>query len=279
VDSHDFVAGAAESHISGSLDNELEELVGALEGRHLVTNNTSGTVELSDNGVGYGAGKDRAVRAILRDQAGELARVGEDNDEVDVAVVYGSYGSGGDGFSGRDGSGRVGSGIGVESLVVDSSFGFSTNTRHNTDSEERVGSVSGLSGEHDTVRSIEDGVGDIRSFGTGRAGSVDHGLEHLSSSDNGLGSEVGLLNHPLLGDENFLWGNFHTKISTGDHDSVGGFEDLIVVVESFLVFNLGDNLNVGTSGSEDVTDGFNVFGLSYERCGNHVNTVLETEIA
>ena len=278
VDGDNLVASLAKSHLSSGLDDELEELVGSLERGHLVSNNTSGAVKLSDDGVGDRASEDGAARAVLRYQSGELARVGEDDDEVDLTVVNGTNGSGSDGFSGGNWGRGERSHVSEESLVVNGSLCFTADSGHDSDGLEGVGSVSTLTGEHDAISSIEDGVSDIRSFGTGGTRSADHGLEHLGGGNNGLSGKVGLLDHPFLGNENLLWGNFHTKITTGDHDTVSGLKDFVVVVKTFLVLNLGDNLDVSSSGSEYVTDGFDILSLSNERGGNHINTMLEAEV-
>lgn len=52
--------------------------------------------------------------------------------------------------------------------------------------EEENGTFGGFSGKHDAVRSVKDGIGDITSLGTGRAGVDDHRLKHLRCSHDGF---------------------------------------------------------------------------------------------
>ena len=55
--------------------------------------------------------------------------------------------------------------------------------------------------EHNAVSSIENGVGDVRSFGPGAPGLLDHRLQHLGGADHRLAGLVALGDHLLLGDE------------------------------------------------------------------------------
>ena len=57
---------------------------------------------------------------------------------------------------------------------------------HGADAVERVVTLGSLPGQHDAVRSVQDGVGDVRSLGAGRTGLLHHGLEHLGGADDGL---------------------------------------------------------------------------------------------
>ena len=82
----------------------------------------------------------------------------------------------------------------------------------------------------------------------------------MSCGHDGLSLKVALLDHPFLGDEDLLGRNLHTKVTTGNHDTIASFEDSVEVVKTSLVLNLGDDLDVGTTGSEDTTDKLNVFG-------------------
>lgn len=103
VDGHDLVAGLAKSLFAGNLSDGLEQVFGALEGRHLVTDNTAGHVQLTDDRVRYRNGEDGDLRAVFSDKTRQLARVGEDDDQVDSEVVDTSDSRSSDGFSGGDG--------------------------------------------------------------------------------------------------------------------------------------------------------------------------------
>jgi len=141
-----------------------------------------------------------------------------------------------------------------------------------------VVTVSRFTRQHDGISAIEDGIGDIRSLSTGGARSLDHGLKHLGGSDNGLGSNVGLLDHPLLSDEDLFGWDLHAQVTTGDHDTVRSSNDLVIVVEALLVLNLGDDLDMGATLSQNFADSLNALGGTDKRGSDHVNATAETEL-
>lgn len=54
---------------------------------------------------------------------------------------------------------------------------------------------------------------------------------------------VALGNHSLLGQKDLLRRNFNAEISAGNHDTVRGFDDLVQIVNSLVVFNLRNDKN------------------------------------
>ena len=102
-----------------------------------------------------------------------------------------------------------------------------------------VGALRRLTGQHDTVGTIEDSIGDIANFGTRRARIVlkastlslsslsshrsstyGHRLKHLSGNNDGLASHVAFRDHHFLGKEDLAGGDFNTEIATGNHDTI-----------------------------------------------------------
>ena len=278
MDGDNLAPWLAEVLLLGLLEDKRDKVVGSLVRWDLVALDTSADVELSDDGEGYGAGKDGDAWLVLGDEASHVSGVGEHDDEVDVEIEGGVHGRGGEGFSGADWSWGEHLDVIEGSLVVNASLGFGGALAHDGDGVDWVVTSSGLTGEHDAISSIEDGVGDVRCFGTGGAGSLAHRFEHLRSSDDWLGCDVSLFDHPLLGDEDLLGWDLHTKITSSDHDTVGGGEDLIVVVESFLVLDLGDNLNVSASWSKNIADSLDILSLSDEGGCDHVDALLDSEV-
>lgn len=55
-------------------------------------------------------------------------------------------------------------------------------------------------------------VGNVTALRTGRAGVVNHRLEHLSRCNNRLSSEVCFANHVLLCQKDLTGWNFHAKL-------------------------------------------------------------------
>jgi hypothetical protein len=76
--------------------------------------------------------------------------------------------------------------------VVNVLFGFANGASHDCDRFLTVWTIGGLAREHDRITSVQDCVGHIAAFGTGRSWVGDHGLEHLCRSNDWLASNVAL---------------------------------------------------------------------------------------
>mmetsp|Transcript_20105 Transcript_20105/g.29970 ORF Transcript_20105/g.29970 Transcript_20105/m.29970 type:complete len:282 (-) Transcript_20105:421-1266(-) len=166
----------------------------------------------------------------------------------------------------------------VETIKVDARLSLYTSLGHNLYGSLKVLSVSSLSAQHNTISSIQNSVGNIRALGTSGTGIDNHGLKHLSGSDNGLSCNVGLTDHHLLCQEDLLGRNLHTKISTSNHDSVSLIKDIIVVLKTLQVLNLTDDLDILSLLSKNLTDLGNIAGLTHKGGGNEVNSMLHTPV-
>lgn len=160
----------------------------------------------------------------------------------------------------------------------DGNFGQQAGLVHHTNSLARVGTLGGLTRQHDTVRTVQDGVGNIGHLSPSGTGVVCHGLEHLGGTDDRLTLDVTLGDHHLLSDEDLGGGNFDTQVTTGDHDTVSLLEDLVKVVDTLLVLNLGNDLDLPALFAQDFTNVPNVTSATDKRSKDHVDVVLDTEL-
>ena len=53
-----------------------------------------------------------------------------------------------------------------------------------------------------------------------------------------------LFNDHLLDDRHFLNRNLNTHVTTGNHDTIGCFNDLVDILDSLMVLDLGNDLDV-----------------------------------
>ena len=146
---------------------------------------------------------------------------------------------------------------------------------HHRDGLLWIISFGGLAREHDAVRSIQDGITDIADLGTRGTGIVRHRFEHLSGTDDRLAREVALGDHHLLRDEDLSGRDLNAKVTPSDHDSVGQREDLVKVVHSLLVLNLGDDLNILALFAEHLPNRLYVVPAANERGKDHVHVILD----
>lgn len=273
-----------ESVVDGPLDSTIDILLpvnlgevglglGEQEGVHA-------TVQMGESRCCGASGdhEDGAHGSVLGKHAGRLSGGGEDNDTTGTEIEGGTDSS----HSARLDSGDRSLDESAHLLEVgdvgDGVLGLETSLVHLLDSLRGVATLGCLTRKHNTVGTISDGVTDVADLSTGRAGVLDHGLEHLSSADDGLASEVAHGNELLLGSKHLSSGNLDTEITTGNHDTISGLEDLLEVVETLSVLNLGDDLNVLALLAENLTDVIDVLSAADERGENHVDVVLNTEL-
>ena len=239
--------------------------------------------------------KDGADGAVLGDEAGSVSAGttvsaskeypgwrcyipgGQDHDGTGIEFQTGADGSHGDGLDSGGGTRSKVAQL-VEHLEVrDGDLSQQTGLVHHLDGLAGVRTLGGLTRQHDTIGTIQNGVGDIRHLSTSGTRVVRHGLEHLSGTDDGLTLDVTLGDHHLLGDEDLGGRDLDTKITTGNHDTVGLLKDLVEVVDTLLVLDLGNDLDLLSFLTEDLTDVADVATTTDEGREDHVDVVLDTE--
>ncbi|RMZ72970.1 hypothetical protein GMOD_00009755 [Pyrenophora seminiperda CCB06] len=149
---------------------------------------------------------------------------------------------------------------------------------HHGNSLDGVVTLGSLTGQHDAVGTVKNRVTNVADFGTRWARVVRHRLEHLRSANDGLTRNVALCDHHLLCNEDLAGWNLNTKITTGDHDTVGFPQNLIKVVHTLLVLDLGNDLDVLALLTEHLADGSNVAAAADKGRKYHVDLVLDTEL-
>jgi len=100
----------------------------------------------------------------------------------------------------------------------------------------------------------------------------------MGSGDGRLAEHVGHLDDALLIDRHQLRRNLNAQVASGDHDAVRCFQDGLQIVEAFLVFNLGDDLNLRFAlFNQDLADRIDIFRAAHEGCGDEVHIILAAE--
>ncbi len=79
-----------------------------------------------------------------------------------------------------------------------------------------------------------------------------------------------------MGEEDLLRRDFHTKITTGNHDTISDGQNVIVVFDTFLVLDLADDLDSLVFRSKNFTDFEDITGLTDEGSGDEINLVGDT---
>ena len=282
MNDHDGLAGIGNSIPLEALHALIDGTVSVLE---RVEEHALGTLEDTEGlaSCGGAAGKDNDghLGAELGNLAGSGASLRGNNNGLGVDVNGGLHSRGGNGLRGGKvavtAKSRVTDGL-VKSIEVDSTLGLAAGTGHDGNSSLGVLTVGGLSGKHHAVSTVKDSVGNIRALGTGRARVLDHRFEHLGSGNDGLAGNIGLTDHVLLGKENLFGRDLHTKITTGNHDTIGSGKDLGVVLKTLEILNLANDLDVSILLTEDLADLVNIGGLADKRGGDEIDLVLAAPV-
>ena len=120
-------------------------------------------------------------------------------------------------------------------------FRLMDDLRHHRHGFARILATGGLSGEHDRISAIKDGIGNVTGFRARGTRVLDHRFEHLCSSNDRLAPDRPALDDVLLQYGDLFGWDFHTEIATRHHHAIRNVEDVIEVVDSLRFFELGDD--------------------------------------
>jgi len=101
----------------------------------------------------------------------------------------------------------------------------------------------GFAREHDGVSAVENGIGDVGGFGASGEAAGNHGLEHLRRGDNGFAGATGAGDQLFLPECHFFDRDFHAEIAAGDHNAVGGAENLVKIGQETVKFRTAKRLS------------------------------------
>ena len=127
--------------------------------------------------------------------------------------------------------------------IPNTGFGFLNDAGHHADGFDGVIAGSGFGGEHDGVGAVEDGIGDVGSFGAGGARILGHGLQHLRGGDDGPAKVAGARDDVFLNDRNFFRIHFDAEVAAGDHHGIGHTQNLLQIFDGFRLFEFGDDVD------------------------------------
>ena len=124
-----------------------------------------------------------------------------------------------------------------------------------------------LGREHDGVRAVEHGVGDIGRLGPGRPLLADHALQHLGGGDRGNAETTGGAENLLLQDRHLLGRRLGAQVAARHHHHVRGQQHLDerLGLNRLGLLELGDHRHRGLAGGHVGPQQIEVLGASDER--------------
>ena len=148
---------------------------------------------------------------------------------------------------------------------------------HGLEGCHRILARGGLAGEHHCAGAVVDRVGHIGDLGTGGAGVGDHGIQHLGGGDADLTGAHGPVNEVLLQRGDFCKINFHAQVAAGHHDAVRYGQNLINVVDAFLVFDFGNDAHAGVVLVQQMANLHDVLRAAGKAGGHQIVPLLDAE--
>ena len=119
---------------------------------------------------------------------------------------------------------------------------------------DRIGPRGRLPGEHDGIRTVQDGIGDVAGLGAGGTGIADHRVQHLRRHDHDLAPGAAHLDDMLLHQRNVLRRDLDPQIAARDHHAVHDVDDLRQVLDGLVGLDLRDDLHRPPAALDQLAD-------------------------
>ena len=162
--------------------------------------------------------------------------------------------------------------------VVEELLGILDDGRHHIEGLDRILAGCGLTRQHDSVGSVINRICNVGHFRSRRTRITDHGIEHLGCGDDELACEVTLVDHLLLELRETLRVDLHTEVATGHHDTIGGCDDGIEVIQALLRLDLRDDLHAGACLVDQCTNLLDGLRITHEGSGYEIEALFDTEL-
>ena len=151
------------------------------------------------------------------------------------------------------------------------SFRRGGDTGHHFHAADGVLTSRRFAREHDRVSQFQDSVRDVRHFGTGRDGVLNHRLQHVRRDDDRFAGGDGHGDSLTLDERQGLVRDFNPKVTARHHEGIGGAENIPEVFDGGLVFDLRDDVGLGVMLEQQGTEGVDVRGFAHERQGVEID--------
>ena len=101
-------------------------------------------------------------------------------------------------------------------------------------------------------------------------------MQHLGSNNHRFLCQNTFFDQQTLNAGNSFLRNLNAQVTTSHHDSVGHFQYFINIVHSFLIFDLGDNLNVAAVCIQYLTDIQHILLITNKRMCYEINVLFNS---
>ena len=273
---HNTVAGMNQASILRRLDGHADELIGRMGIIHQQGSHAAVNVHLAACRFIQYAGNNGGIRTETAQQTGSFTALGCRNDGRSTDIR--SRGAGRMADSGADGqAGRIHADMVAQGFIVGIALGGFGNHCHSFQGLYRILACGSFAGQHNGTGAVINGVGNVGNFCTGGAGVHYHGIQHLGCRDADFAHLHGMVNQVLLDGRDFGIVNFNAHIAAGNHNAIGNAQDLINIINAFLVLNFGNDADIGIMLIQQVADIHNILCAAGKTGGDQVIPLFNTK--
>ena len=152
------------------------------------------------------------------------------------------------------------------------------NLHHHLQCFQRIFTSCSLTGKHNSICTVVNSIGNVCHLCSCRTWIANHGIQHLGSSNNRNIVLIALADDHFLDIRNLTRRNLHTKITSGNHNTICSLDDLINIFNAFGILDFGNDSNIMSAiFIQKLTDFFNRFCITDKRSCNIVKLLCNSK--
>ena len=152
----------------------------------------------------------------------------------------------------------------IVKLRTAAAFDARGNLIEHFDALQGVFADRGLAAQHDGIRLLEDGIGDVGDFGARGHGRFNHAFQHVGGNNHRPADPQAGLHDAALDDGQLFVGDFNAQIAARHHDAVRLAHDRFQVFDGLLILNLSDDKGMRLARLKHFAQLEQVAGLAHE---------------
>ena len=102
-------------------------------------------------------------------------------------------------------------------------------------------------------------------------------MQHLCCYDYRFLRLHTLRDDAALDARNSLDWHLDTQVTTGNHDTIAGINNLVNIIYTFLIFNLRDNLDITVVSVQDILNCLHIGCIAHKRVSDEINIQLDSK--
>ena len=101
-------------------------------------------------------------------------------------------------------------------------------------------------------------------------------MKHLRGNNHRFLCQNTFTDQDALDTRNTFLRNLNAQVTTSNHNAIGNFKNLVNIVHTFLVLNLGNDFNVTAMSIQNSPYIKNVLSVAHERVSNEIYIFLNS---